>query len=72
MQDGCKVYMDSYMASNGSCFVVTWIIFKTHLLGLGLTENHETMTLQMFPTVDLFYFIMCEESRTLMNRRLLK
>jgi hypothetical protein len=28
MQDGCKVYMDSYMASNGSCFMVTWIIFK--------------------------------------------
>ena len=26
MQDGCKVYMDSYMASNGSCFMVTWII----------------------------------------------
>ena len=23
MQDGCKVYMDSYMASNGSCFMVT-------------------------------------------------
>ena len=28
MQDGCKVYMDSYMASNGSCFKVTWIILK--------------------------------------------
>jgi hypothetical protein len=32
MQDGCKVCMDSYMASNGSCFMVTWIIFKNHLL----------------------------------------
>ena len=29
MQDGCKVYMDSYMALNGSCFMVTWTIFKT-------------------------------------------
>ena len=27
MQDGCKVSMDSYMASTGSCFMVTWIIF---------------------------------------------
>ncbi len=26
MQDGCKVYMDFYMASNGLCFMVTWII----------------------------------------------
>ena len=33
MQDGCKVYMDSYMASNGSCFMVTWIIFKKPPLG---------------------------------------
>ena len=27
MQDGCKVYIDSYMISNGSCS--TWILFKT-------------------------------------------
>jgi hypothetical protein len=26
--DGCKVYVDSYMASNGSCFMVTRINFK--------------------------------------------
>ena len=26
--DGCEVYMDSYMASNGLCFMVTWIIFQ--------------------------------------------
>ena len=32
MQDGCKVYMDSYMALNGSCYMVTWTIFKNHLL----------------------------------------
>jgi hypothetical protein len=24
MQDGCEVYMDSYVASNGSCFMVTF------------------------------------------------
>ena len=43
MQDGCKVYMDSYMASNGSCFMVTWTIFKHHLLEVSLTQNQETM-----------------------------
>jgi hypothetical protein len=35
MQDGCKVYM----APNGSCFMVTWIVFKNHLLDVGLTQN---------------------------------
>jgi hypothetical protein len=43
MPDGCKVYVDSYMASNGSCFMVTWIIFNNHLLEVGLTQNWETM-----------------------------
>ena len=33
MQDGFKVYMDSYMASNGSCFMFTWTIFKNLPLG---------------------------------------
>ena len=33
MQDGCKVYMDSYKALNGSCFMVTWTIVKKPLLG---------------------------------------
>ena len=60
MQDGCKVYMDSYMASNGSCSMVTWIVLKHHLLEVGLTQNRETMTLQTLTTVDLFYFIMFE------------
>ena len=45
MQDGCKVYMDSYMASNGSCFMVTWTIFKTPFLEVGLTQNRETMAI---------------------------
>ena len=42
MQDGCKVYMESYMALNGSCFMVTWTVFKNHLLEVGLTQNQET------------------------------
>jgi hypothetical protein len=61
MQDGCKVYIDSYMASNGSCCMVTWAIFENHLLEVGLTQNRETMALRTFTTVDLLYFIMCED-----------
>ena len=61
MQDGCKVYMDSYMASNGSCFLVTRIIFKNRLVEVGLTQNQETMTLRTLTTVDLFCFITRED-----------
>ena len=61
MQDGCKVYMDPYMALNGSCFMVIWTIFKNHLLEAGLTQNGETMALRTLVIVDLFYFIMCED-----------
>ena len=49
------------MASDESCFMVTWIIFKNGLLDLGLTQKREMMALQMFTTVDLFSFIMCED-----------
>jgi hypothetical protein len=60
MQDGCEVCMDSYMASNGPCFMVPWTIFKNHLLEVGLTQNWETMALRMLTAVDLSYFIMGE------------
>jgi hypothetical protein len=56
LQDGCKVYMDSYMASNRSCFMVTWTISKNHLWEVGLTQNRETMALQTLTTVKLFDF----------------
>jgi hypothetical protein len=39
MQDGCKVYIDSHMASNGSCFMVTSTIFKMHILEVGVTKK---------------------------------
>ena len=65
MQDGCKVYMDSYMASSRSCFMVTWTIFKKHLLDVCLTLNRETMALQTLPAIDLFYFIMREDPHEL-------
>ena len=62
MQDGCKAYMDSYMASYGPRFTVTWTIFKNCLLELDLTQNRETMALRMLTTIDsLFHFIMCED-----------
>ena len=58
MQDGCKVHMDSYMASNGSCFMVTPIIFKNHLLEVDLIQNREIMALRNLTTVDVLYIIM--------------
>ena len=61
MQDGCKVYMDPYMASNGTFFMVTWTITKNHLLEVGLTQNRETMALRTLTTVGLFSFITCED-----------
>ena len=54
MQGGRKVYMDAYMASNGSCFMVTWTTFKNHLLEVGLTQNRETMALRTLTPIDLF------------------
>ena len=60
-----KVYMDSYMASNGSCFMVTWTTFKIHLLEVGLTQTRETMALRMLTTVGLFYFNLCEDPHEL-------
>ena len=56
-----KSYMDSYKALNGSCLMVTWIIFINHLLEVGLTQNQEIMTLRTLTTVDLFYFTMSED-----------
>ena len=39
MQDGCKVYMDSYMASNKSCFMVSLGLYSNHPLVVGLTQK---------------------------------
>ena len=40
--------------------MVTWTIFKNHLLEVGLTQNQETMALRTLTIVDLLCFIMCE------------
>ena len=61
MRDGYQVYMDSYMASNGSCCMVTWTIFKNHMLEVGLTQNWEIMALRTLTTIDSLYFIMRED-----------
>ena len=45
MQDGCKVYMDSYMASNGLCFHGPLDYFQKPLLGGRLNTklgDHDT------------------------------
>ena len=55
------IYMDSDMASNGSCFMVTRIVFKNHLLEVGLAQNRETIALQTLTITDSSYFIMCED-----------
>jgi hypothetical protein len=68
MQDGCKVYMDSYMASNGSCFVFLCIVFQNHLLEVGLIEKaRETMGLWNHTIVIYQYFFMCGDPTFIEN-----
>ena len=56
MQDGCEVYMDSYVASNEPCFMITWTISKIYLLEASLTQIRETMALRTLTNVVIFYF----------------
>ena len=51
-----KVYMESHMTSNGSCFMVTWTSFVNLLLEVGLTQTRETMAFQNLTAADLVYF----------------
>jgi hypothetical protein len=39
------MYIDSYMALNGSCFTVTWTAFKNHLLKVdhGTSNTHNRL-----------------------------
>ena len=56
-QDGCKIHMHSNMASNGSCFMLIWIVFKNRQLEVGMVQNWETIfTLHAYNRwVNLFY-----------------
>ena len=69
MQEGCKVYMDSYMVLNESCFMVTWTAFKNRFLEVGLTQNWETMALR---TLTMLIYSILSYVRTRMNRHSLK
>jgi hypothetical protein len=40
--------------------MVTWIIFKNHLLEVGQTQKQKTKAFQTLTAIDLFGFIMCE------------
>ena len=57
--DGCKVYMDFYVASMDDVSWSLGLFFRNRLLEAGLTQNWETMALRMFTTVDfiLFYYV---------------
>ena len=46
MQDGCKVYMDLSMASNGSCFHGHLDYIQSRLLEVGITQNRETTAIR--------------------------
>ena len=71
MQDGCKVDMDySYSASNGSCFMVAWTIFKTRFLEVGLTQNGRSWHYEISQL--LGYHIFYHVWGPCMNKRLLK
>ena len=43
---------------------VSWslrLFSRTHLLEIGPTQNLETMAFRTLTTIDLFYFILCED-----------
>jgi hypothetical protein len=45
---------------------VIWIIFKNHLLKVGLTQNRETMLLQMLKIID-YNILSCVRTRVNRN-----
>ena len=67
MQDGCKVYTDFCAASIGSCILVTWTIFKNHILEVGLTQNRETMALRTLTTFNSEYDTKVFKAQTSVN-----
>jgi hypothetical protein len=57
MQDGCKVNMESCLASNQLWFTVTWIVLINHLLEVSLTQNQETMAQPL-----IYYILLCVQT----------
>jgi hypothetical protein len=71
MQDGCKVCMVSYMALCGSCFMVTWILFKNSSFGDRL--NTKAGGLRGTPnTHNCWFILVCHVWGPRMIRNLLK
>jgi hypothetical protein len=70
MQDGCKVYIDSYMASNGLCFMVNWTIFKNHMLEVGW--KHKTRRPWHFDAHNWWFILFYHVWGPYMNRMPLK
>ena len=61
MQDGCNIYIDSYMASNGWSFLSTWTIVDNRLLETKNSGDHGT------PNAHNHWFILlwsCVRTRT--------
>jgi hypothetical protein len=61
--------MDSYIAFNGTCFMVTCTVLKNHPLKIDPTQNQETMALRTLKIIDLF-ILSC--ARIHVNRNSLK
>jgi hypothetical protein len=61
MQDGCKVCMDSYMASSGSCFHGHRDYFQKPPLGGRSNTKPRDHGTPIFTTIGLLCFIMCED-----------
>ena len=59
MQDGCKVYIDSYMASKEWCFKVIWITFKNHLVESSLTTKTKRPWHSEIPQPFIHYILSC-------------
>jgi hypothetical protein len=55
-----KVYMDSYMASNGSCSMVTWTISKPTSRRYAEHKTGKPWYTEI-SSIDLSCFIMCED-----------
>jgi hypothetical protein len=61
MMDG-KVYMDFYMASNGSCSLVTWsVLQKPPLGGRPNTKPGKPQHSERSRPLVYYIFIMCED-----------
>jgi hypothetical protein len=56
------VHNDFYSIANGSCFMVNWIFFfQKQPFGGKPNTSMETMAFINLTTIDLLYFIMCED-----------